>query len=125
MRLAGRVVGGLVGLVVGKLIVDKFKEQRAAAAVNELYRLLASKSDPGSLTAKEVCGGCICNLLHRGRYLRGVAAVHAEQCSTARRSAPLVRRRANAVIPRTQCPALVEQLEGGERAVNTHAGRGD
>ena len=54
MRLAGRVVGGLVGLAVGKIIVDKLKEQRAAAAVNELYRLLAAKSDPGSLTAKEV-----------------------------------------------------------------------
>jgi len=54
MRLAGRVVGGLLGLVVGKLIVDKLKEQRASAAVHELYQLLASKSDPGSLTADEV-----------------------------------------------------------------------
>jgi len=55
MRLAGRVVGGLLGLVAGKLIVDKLKEQRASAAVHELYQLLASKSDPGSLTADEVC----------------------------------------------------------------------
>ena len=49
------MVGGLLGLVVGKLIVDKLKEQRASAAVHELYQLLASKSDPGSLTADEVC----------------------------------------------------------------------
>ena len=55
MRLAGRVVGGLAGLAVGKLIVDKLKEQRASAAVHELYQLLAAKADPGSLTAEEVC----------------------------------------------------------------------
>ena len=55
MRLAGRVVGGLLGIAAGKLIVDKLKEQRASAAVHELYQLLASKPDPGSLTAEEVC----------------------------------------------------------------------